>query len=96
MCALLFEVENTGEHCPLGFVQLAVRMCMHHQRPQFTRRVCGYFALHGRGHPGGAADQIRNGVDDDHKRRQNPRHQPHDRHCILSRKLRVLPRECPR
>jgi|GEM_PF-3000446 len=96
MRAFLLEVENTREHCPLGFIQLPMRVCVHHECPQFTRRVRGYFVLYGSGHPNSAANEVCEGVYDNHERSQNTGKQPHDRDGIFARQLRVLPGDRPR
>lgn len=90
MRALLLEVENAGQHRALGFVQFPVRVRVHYERPQFTRRMRGDLALYRSSHPDRAADQIRNRVYHDHERRQDPGNQPHDRNGIFARQLRML------
>ena len=96
MRALLLEVEHAGEHRPLGFVELAVRVRVHHQRPKLIRRVCRNFVLDHSVHTECPRHKARDGVDDYYERREDLADKSHDGHCVLPSSLRVLSGDCPR
>lgn len=90
MSALLLEVEYSGKHCALRLVQLAVRVRMHHQRPQLVRGMSRNLGLENSTHSECTRHKAGDCVDYHNERSENAPDHPHHRHGVPPCPLGVL------